>query len=671
MSDRRRFDDVVMTYRTRVEAAGGSLTPTQCHAYNRFVKNAKRNAYWDKLLDCGTLDGGNLTAALVKLKVYSGSGNSLTNTGFASGDFSSNGITGKAACNLSTGINYTSLSSGLGGLVFFQQNTQGSASQYWYMGVGNGSSPQMTIEWNNGGKGIYNRWGGSNIISSVRYDQSGNAGTIGPALIHVERSSTTALKTYLNGGLHSNVSTSTTLSTRSATIQVLAASNALHAVGVTCGFYAVTDGTFSDTDAANLAKDVLRLQRALGRMTYAKTGPLRYVPVIGQSLARGAQGTPVVSTSQSYKNLMFSTANLGGNPSNTSANVWTITGGIVPGGLTLLTENSLETISSAFANWVAAAQRSAVASSDLWDTLHGNFAIGATAYSGLAKGTNAYNNSVNVISRLLYSAPGYSDTENIVTPAILCVHGESDMLNTSYDANIRTWQSDYQTDIQALTGQTEAIPIFHSQPSCWTADLNANVATAPNGAPYKILSEFEANPTKTILVCPKYFLTHDADEVHLDNGAQYAWLAEYYAKAFFQHVVQGSQWYPLYPTSIVRVGATITVSFAGRVGNLVLDTTAVSDPGNYGFEWSQTGGTARTISSVALGGSNTQVIITLSGDPGSPSAQRLRYAYTGTAGNSAGPTTGPRGCLRDSDTAASLLGNTLYNWCVHFDKAVS
>jgi len=670
MSDRRRFDDVVMTYRTRVEAAGGSLTPTQCHAYNRFVKNAKRNAYWDKLLDCGTLDGGNLTAALVKLKVYSGSGNSLTNTGFASGDFSSNGITGKAACNLSTGINYTSLSSGLGGLVFFQQNTQGSASQYWYMGVGNGSSPQMTIEWNNGGKGIYNRWGGSNIISSVRYDQSGNAGTIGPALIHVERSSTTALKTYLNGGLHSNVSTSTTLSTRSATIQVLAASNALHAVGVTCGFYAVTDGTFSDTDAANLAKDVLRLQRALGRMTYAKTGPLRYVPVIGQSLARGAQGTPVVSTSQSYKNLMFSTANLGGNPANADPTVWTTTACIAPGGLTLLTENSLETISSGFANHLAAKYRAAVASSDLWDTLHGNFGVGATAYSGLAKGTNPYNNSVNVISRLLSSAPGYSDSETIVTPAILCVHGESDMSNASYDSNIRQWQSDYETDIKALTGQTGTIPMFCWQPSCWTAAANVNLATGIS--PYKILSEFEANPTKIIPVGAGYFMPHDADGVHRDTGTEYAWMGEYTAKAFYQHVVQGIQWYPLYPTSIVRVGATITVSFAGRVGNLVLDTTNVSDPGNYGFEWSQTGGTARTISSVALGGSNTQVIITLIGDPGSPSAQRLRYAYTGTAGNSGGPTTGPRGCLRDSDPEiGTTTGRNLYNWCLHFDKAVS
>jgi hypothetical protein len=296
-----------------------------------------------------------------------------------------------------------------------------------------------------------------------------------------------------------------------------------------------------------------------------------------------------------------------------------------------------------------------------------NWAIGGYPYSFLKKNgfSPAYANSIESVRRALLYAP-LSHT-GVKVPGLISVHGESDSQSATYQTDIRAWQADYQADINAVTGRADTIPIFHSQNSAWTS---ASLATV-TGAPYAMLSEHETNPTKTILVCSKYFLTHAADGLHL-VAASYRILGEYYGKAWYQHIVQGVQWEPLRPISQVRSGATITVSFTGRVGNLVLDTTTVSDPGNYGFEWVQTGGTAQTISSVALSGDSTQVIITLSGDPGTPATQRLRYAYTGTPGNSGGPTTGPRGCVHDSDTTVGIgSGATLVNWLVHFDKAVS
>ena len=50
--------------------------------------------------------------------------------------------------------------------------------------------------------------------------------------------------------------------------------------------------------------------------------------------------------------------------------------------------------------------------------------------------------------------------------------------------------------------------------------------------------------------------------------------------------------------------------------------------------------------------------------------KRLRYAYAGKPGSVAGPATGPRGNLRDSDATASRYGYKLYDWCVHFDESM-
>ena len=49
---------------------------------------------------------------------------------------------------------------------------------------------------------------------------------------------------------------------------------------------------------------------------------------------------------------------------------------------------------------------------------------------------------------------------------------------------------------------------------------------------------------------------------------------------------------------------------------------------------------------------------------------RIRYAHTGGVGQPAGPTTGARGNLRDSDATPSRHGYPLFNWAVHFDEPV-
>jgi hypothetical protein len=68
------------------------------------------------------------------------------------------------------------------------------------------------------------------------------------------------------------------------------------------------------------------------------------------------------------------------------------------------------------------------------------------------------------------------------------------------------------------------------------------------------------------------------------------------------------------------------------------------------------------ISSVVLTNAATRVYtITLAVNPTGNTGMFLSYAWTGTPGASAGPTTGPRGCIRDSDTFVDVFGNTSRN----------
>ena len=227
------------------------------------------------------------------------------------------------------------------------------------------------------------------------------------------------------------------------------------------------------------------------------------------------------------------------------------------------------------------------------------------------------------------------------------------------------WQSDYQTDIKAITGQTGTIPMFVAQSSAWTAPSYGDSWAS---SPFYALADSLSNPGRIILVTPEYFLPHNsADGVHLTPTAFHQ-LAEYFAKAYNKVILSGSAWSPLRPTTIALSGSVITVNFTGNVGNLVLDTTLVSDPGNYGFTYSDSTSSA-SISSVALT-SATTVQVTLNQAP-TGSSQMLGYANNGTLGNFGGPTTGPRGCLRDSDATPDLFSTTpLYNWCVHFNYAI-
>lgn len=379
------------------------------------------------------------------------------------------------------------------------------------------------------------------------------------------------------------------------------------------------------------------------------------VLVSGQSNAYG-HGTTAMRTAQPFSALTNATV-LYGDVTVPAAAVGFASVPLVP-----LREIGTETIDSALADYLAASTRSQV--------LIGNHAQGSSRYSLLAKGTRPYING-QAQAQNFFNFPPNSTTETPLGVAI--VHGESDYsegLTGTYAANLATWQADYEADVNSMFTRVGTLPMFQVQFTC--ADTGTLAAAQ--------WAATQANPTKIITIGPRYqFAMQPAERIHL-NTADMAYLGELFGKVIKSVGVDGQPWTPLSPTTVVRSGATITVSLSIPVSPLVIDTTNVAARTSYGFEFTQTGGNAVSISSVALTNGNTQIAITLSDTP-TGTNQRLRYAYTcpsaptsGTSCCGADSSSYVGGNIRDSDMSVSPsyrgTRRPLYNWLISFDEAV-
>jgi hypothetical protein len=363
---------------------------------------------------------------------------------------------------------------------------------------------------------------------------------------------------------------------------------------------------------------------------------LNHILSTGQSLSIGTNGAPALTTTQPYNNVMLNCLSL-----------------------SPLVETNVETISSAMANSITA--HVSYGKYQIAVTRNG---VGATPYAGLKKGTIPYYNGLMQVLLVKANAEALGKIYRVI--GVTTIHGESDQLAGNgpyYEGYLVEWQHDYEKDIESITGQTGTIPMFTDQMSSYTG---YNSATSE--IPLAQLSAYENNPQKIVLVGPKYFLNY-SDSAHLTNTS-YRWLGEYYGKVIKKVVVDKQTWRPLLPERIVRNSNIIYIQFSVPVPPLVLDTSLILAKKNYGFEYYDDSSSA-SITNVEIINSDT-VKITLNTRP-IGSNQRLRYAYTGTAGAYPGAQSlgSSRGNLRDSDSTASIYGNTLYNWAVHFDKAIT
>jgi len=99
------IDSDVIGWKSRVIAAGGTVSSGTVLALSRFSKACKAAGLWDKLNRVNLFCGDQLAAALIPLKVGSGSATD-TNVNFVSGDYTeATGITGNGSSKyLNTGV---------------------------------------------------------------------------------------------------------------------------------------------------------------------------------------------------------------------------------------------------------------------------------------------------------------------------------------------------------------------------------------------------------------------------------------------------------------------------------------------------------------------------------------------------------------------------------------
>jgi hypothetical protein len=384
---------------------------------------------------------------------------------------------------------------------------------------------------------------------------------------------------------------------------------------------------------------------------------VNHVLATGQSLAVGVSGAPVLSKTQPFGNLMFTTGVMAG---ASELDGWQplVEGDTIPGSNAVV-----ETMSSAFANLVSDLARSdgPEGGHDILVSVH---ASGAKPYAMLKKGTRAYTTGMAQVTAARDIAKRLG--KSYVVRAVTTVHGESDHAekNPRYEANLLEWQADYERDVKAITGQSDPVPMFQTQMSSFTRMMRGTETSAIPGAQ---LAAHLSSDGKVVLVGPKYHLAYTKDGVHLTSEG-YRHMGEDYAKAYRRVVLQGKRWEPLRPIATTREGATITVKLVVPVPPIAIDTSLVTDPAHFGFEYTDASASPPSIVRVEVTGPDT-VAVTLSAAP-TGDDRHLRYAFTGTRGARSGPTSGARGNLRDSDATPSRTGHKLYNWCIHFDEPV-
>ncbi|PHP19512.1 hypothetical protein CG471_11675 [Sphingobium sp. IP1] len=335
--------------------------------------------------------------------------------------------------------------------------------------------------------------------------------------------------------------------------------------------------------------------------------------------------------------------------------------------LTLTDLFEADVLVSAQSNWYGETSLSGAAWS-MTPTLASNigllmatFAIGGASLSQQMPGSAMYKNVIRAVER----AKALCDMAGIVleVPAVLWNQGEADRNGNTetYRTNWRALQAALTTDINAITGGVGEVVIVFDQNASWTQ------SRATGDLPAAQLAEAIANPTKFQVVMPQYILSYRTDGIHTDN-VSIRKRGEYEGRALGKIRAAQQAATPLTAitggalivTGVVAEGAALTIS-TSAASQLVIDTTAVADPGQYGPRVFDASGNEITLSAIAISGSS-QIAATLASPLTAGVSYWLGVADKGAVGAKAGPTTGPRSCFRDSSTDVGSDGAPLFNW---------
>jgi len=249
--------------------------------------------------------------------------------------------------------------------------------------------------------------------------------------------------------------------------------------------------------------------------------------------------------------------------------------------------------------------------------------------------------------------------------AIVMTHGETDSGSSTYKDELIQLHRDYNTDLAALTGQLQKIPMFLTQQFAYPS--SAGTTSVATHAQWELSVE---HPEDFVCVGPKYQYPGHGDGVHLSSEG-YRQLGEKLGQVYFERLVLGHDWRPLEPISVTRDGRNVIVKFHVPVPPLSWDD-ALPSPTNWGeakgFELRRQNSRVN-IASVAL--TEDTVVLTAAADL---PTEELFVSYAMTAEAVKLPVLSEAvrwGCLRDSDPfVGSSTGVAQPNYAVAFTMPV-
>jgi hypothetical protein len=252
--------------------------------------------------------------------------------------------------------------------------------------------------------------------------------------------------------------------------------------------------------------------------------------------------------------------------------------------------------------------------------------------------------------------------------AVIITHGEADAGNVSYENDLFQLWSDYDTDLRALTGQSESLVMLVSQQHSVPDGVGARSAST--------LAEWRAgvdHPGQIVCTGPKYQYDYAADGVHLVTVG-YQMLGEKYGQVYHERLVLGRDWQPLQPLAVERSGRVISVRFHVPVAPLAFDATLPAPHQQAGLnQWAQgrgfevwQGNRRVVIQSLAIAGDSVQITV------GEDVGAGFNVGYAATHDGVLRPGgTGRWGQLRDSDPfVGSTTGRAQPNFAVAFELPV-
>lgn len=294
-------------------------------------------------------------------------------------------------------------------------------------------------------------------------------------------------------------------------------------------------------------------------------------------------------------------------------------------------------------------------------------AVNGAAMASINKGTSPYAHAMAQVSALKDYADGAGADHRVL--GVVFIHGETDdqQSNANYGAQVVQLQADFDSDIKAINGQIHDVPLF----ACPQAGFYYNnTADSANASTIQLYNAAVANPTKILLMSPRYQYCHTDSGVHVDAYGNY-WGGNRYGRALARWFNNQSNSHIKFVSAGMEAGDTeVLITFDVPAAPLQWNIQEVLPrPGKGFYFYDDSGSPPEVIDATIEDGDKVRLHLA---SPSTGSNRRVSYARKIVASGQT-PTVafGAAGNLTDSNLEISEGGYPLTNWCPPFNLPVS